>query len=413
MEASVLDRRVKLAYLVTHPIQYQAPLLKRLAQDEALDLHVIFQSDFSAKAYFDKGFSSSIQWDVPLMDGYSYTVLPKLKGTPDRVTTHLPINTGLMKLMRSFKPDILWVHGYGRPYNIYAAILALALGSRVLIRDDVHKLGKRRTWLRETVKSLQLTGLSRAGAAYLSIGKLNGDYYNELGVPREDIFFAPYAVDNAFFQKQIADARPKRAALRSSLGLDSSSPVILYAGKMHDRKRPADVLNAYSQMRTAWRSETPVPYLIYAGDGELLGQLKAAAEAERCERVRFLGFQNQHQLAALYDLCSVFVMPSASEPWGLVLNEVMNAGKPVIVTYECGCWPDLVKEGLNGYVIDVGDTAMLSRHLNELLTNQPLATSMGQESLRIINEWDFEADLVGIKHACETLMQRPRASLPR
>ena len=115
--------------------------------------------------------------------------------------------------------------------------------------------------------------------------------------------------------------------------------------------------------------------------------------------MRFLGFQTQAELAALFDLCDVFVMPSASEPWGLVVNEVMNAGKPVLVTDQAGCGPDLVRQGHNGYIYPTGDVDALAAHLATLCADAGLRARMGAASLEIISGWDFEADVRALTRA--------------
>ncbi len=385
---------VRLAYLVTHPIQYQAPLLRRIAAMPEIDLHVFFQSDISIRSYHDRGFGQAIAWDVPLLEGYGHTFLPPL----GRVRTDgVPgYSRGLARALARGRFDALWVHGYARPFNMLAAAYALARGMRVLVRDDVHKLGNRRRPWRERVKQVQMRLLSALGVRFLAIGTLNADYYRELGVADRNIFMAPYAVDNTAFQARIAEAAPRRETLRAELGLLPRAPVILFAGKFQVRKCAGDLLDAYRRTLPSVEN-AQAPWLVYAGSGETEAAVRA--DAAGLERVRFLGFQTQAQLAALFDLCDVFVMPSAAEPWGLVINEVMNAAKPVVVTDEAGCAPDLVRHGLNGFIYPTGDVEALAGHLALLAGDAGLRERMGRESLRIIGQWDFEADAAALAQA--------------
>ena len=188
MSRSVSDPPVRLAYLVTHPIQYQAPLLRRIAAMPEVDLHVFYQSDVSTRSYHDRGFGQAIAWDVPLLEGYAHTFLPPLGRVP---TDGLPTySRGLARALATGRFDALWVHGYARPFNMLAAAYALGRGLRVLVRDDVHKLGNRRRLWRERVKQLQMRLLSALGVRFLAIGTLNADYYRELGVAERNIFMA-------------------------------------------------------------------------------------------------------------------------------------------------------------------------------------------------------------------------------
>jgi glycosyltransferase involved in cell wall biosynthesis len=124
--------------------------------------------------------------------------------------------------------------------------------------------------------------------------------------------------------------------------------------------------------------------------------------------VRLLGFQSQQKLAALYDLCDLFVLPSAHETWGLVVNEVMNAGRPVIASDRVGAARDLVREGVNGFVYPFGDIAGLAERLREALGDPQRLAAMGTESRRIIDGWDFRQNLAGLKAAlAATVGARP------
>ena len=393
---------LRLAYLVTHPIQYQAPLLRRIAAMPEVALHVFFQSDISTRSYHDRGFGQAITWDVPLLEGYAHSFLPPLgRARSDRVPQY---SRGLAKALREGRYDALWVHGYARPYNMLAVAYALSRGMRVLVRDDVHKRGNQRDPWRERVKEVQMRLLSALGVRFLAIGTLNADYYRELGVSARNIVLAPYAVDNAAFQSRVAQARPHRETLRAELGLTPEATVILFAGKFQARKRAGDLLEAYRMALPRLASAgAPAPWLVYAGSGETEAAVRAAAEG--MERVRFLGFQNQGQLAGLFDLCDLFVMPSAAEPWGLVVNEVMNAGKPVVVTEEAGCGPDLVHTGENGFIYPTGDVERLSEHLVTLIADPALRAEMGRRSLQIIDGWNFDRDVSALTQALSASRQ--------
>jgi glycosyltransferase involved in cell wall biosynthesis len=246
---------------------------------------------------------------------------------------------------------------------------------------------------------------------FLAIGTLNRAYYGRYRVPARKIFAMPYAVDNEFFREKAREARVFRGALRAELGLDPGRPVILYASKLQRRKRPGDLLEAYVRLSPDGVQE-PFPYLIFVGDGEERSRLEQRVRELGWRSVRFLGFKSQNELPRYYDLCDVFVLPSEREPWGLVVNEVMNAGKPVIVSDQVGCGPDLVRHGENGFVIPVGDVDALARRLRELTLDAERAREMGEASLQIIAGWDFEADLEGLLQALEYTVGADRSEIP-
>jgi glycosyltransferase involved in cell wall biosynthesis len=388
---------MRLAYLVTHPIQYQAPLLRRIAADPDIELKVFFASDLSLRRFVDAGFNRAIEWDVSLLGGYDHELLPVLRRN-DHLSFWRPLNYGLASRLRAGRFDALWIHGYMRWHHWVAMITAKRLGLKVLVRDEATQVSRPINRRKQNLKKALFAWLRKIVDRFLAIGSLNASYYRHHDVPTAHIFMMPYAVDNAFFQARAADFAVRREALRDELGLAGDRPVILYAGKLSGRKGPGDLLEAYTGLSPDNRQE-PHPYLLYVGDGEQRSQLEANVAATGWNSIRLLGFKNQREIPAFYDLCDAFVMPSLFEPWGLVVNEAMNAGKAIIISDHAGCAPDLVRDGVNGFVFRAGHTADLARAMRDTLDNRSRCAEMGRQSLEIINRWSFEEDVQGLRAA--------------
>ncbi len=388
---------MRLAYLVTHPIQYQAPLLRRIAAEADVQLKVFFASDLSVRSFVDRAFGQRIRWDVPLLGGYDYEFLPAF-GAKDSPSFCRPMTYGLASRLKAGRFDALWVHGYMRWHHWTAMATAKRLGMKVLVRDEATSISSPRGALKKKVKKAFFACLRRIADRFLAIGTLNAEYYRRQDIPSERIFMMPYAVDNAFFRARATDCTGRRQALRDALGLERGRPAILYAGKMTARKNPRDLLDAYTMLSNDGRSE-PHPYLLYVGDGEMRRELETAASARGWNGIRFLGFKNQTEMPAFYDLCDVFVMPSTIEPWGLVVNEAMNAGKAIIASDRVGCAADLVRDGENGFIFEAGDIAGLARALRNILGSTQRRAAMGRKSLDIVNRWSFEEDVQGLRAA--------------
>jgi glycosyltransferase involved in cell wall biosynthesis len=392
---------IRIAYLVTHPIQYQVPLLRRIQKEPNFDLTVFFRSDFSSKEFIDPDFGTKLKWDTNLLDGYRYEILPTV-GQSDSFSFWRPFNFGLLKRLRSGKFHILWIHGYAMLFHLYAMITAKLLGIKVFIRDEPTLISKNRGKIRKAVKKLFFCYLNFFCSGFLAIGKLNRDYYLANGIPREKIFKMPYAVDNDFFQEKAELCAPNREIMRTSLGLAPERPVILYASKMSQRKRPMDLLTAFSEIVENLEKR---PYLLFVGDGEQRSALEdKAVELNLEDDVLFLGFQNQCELPCFYDLCSVFVLPSVFEPWGLVINEAMNASRAVIASDQVGSAPDLIDPWRNGFIFKAGDTTELASAMNEALSNDEQCRMMGLESMEIISNWGFDQDIEGLQFAVNKLL---------
>ncbi len=400
---------MRIAYFLTHPIQYQAPLIRHL-RAVGVDVHVIYGNDATARAYFDKGFGQQLAWDVPLLEGYPSTVLnaEDPKGSSKEQGTHFERQISALLNQEPF--DAVWVHGWAHPFTQAAWRQARSRKLPLMLRGETFLGCVRGGKLRRLAHKLIFSRKFREVSAFLSVGKLNRQLYRAYGVPESKIFQVPYVVDNAFFQKRCQEAVPNRERLRVELGLEPGCPVILFCAKLIDVKDPATLIRAVGKLVKPERQGNHIltnaataPVLLMVGDGELRPALEKLAQEAAPGRVRFLGFRNQSELPALYDLCDVFVLPSVFEPWGLVVNEVMNAGKPVIVSDQVGSGLDLVESGVNGEVFRAGDVVDLTDQLRPWLLDAEKRAQGGAASLRRINVWGFEACAEGLQRALSSL----------
>ena len=394
-----LKRKVRLAYLVSHPIQYQAPLLRRVAQEPDIDLTVFFGSDFSVRDYKDAGFGVGVKWDVPLLDGYCHEFLPVLRDNANPGALS-PLNYGIFSRLSGRKRapafDVLWVHGYSSLNTLQGMLAAKSLDIPVLVRAEPWLGDRDRSGPTLAVKQLFFMLLRGLVDGALPIGTLNAEYWRHYMGEDFPLYRMPYAVDNHYFQDRSEEAREARPALQKELNLDPARPVILFASKLQSRKRCGDLVEAYKDLSPGGK---PRPYLVIVGDGEERTALERQVAESRLEGVRFCGFRNQSELPRFFDLATVFVLPSRHEPWGLIVNEVMNAGRAVIVSNDVGCQPDLIEDGVEGCVFPAGDVAALTDALRRVLATPETAAAMGQRALEKIETWDFEADVRGRRRA--------------
>ena len=386
----------KLAILNTHPIQYFAPLYRRLAQEPDLDVTVYYCSRQGAEAYFDEGFKHSVKWDVPLTDGYRAEFLPNLRSRGRVAGFWSLINPGIISELRRHSYDALMVGGHNHATYVIGMLAARVLGIPVLMRCDTHLLLHRSRLKRALRKPIMGFLYNHICSVCLAIGTRNREFYQYHNVPEERVKLVPFSVDNSSFIAA-AEAITDRSAVRRKLGLPVGKPLILFASKLTARKRPMDLISAFNRISQQGIEAA----LAFVGSGELEPTLREYAARHKLEDVYFFGFQNQSELPNFYAAAELFVFPSENEPWGLVLNEVMCAGLPVVVTKEIGAVPDLVVNGSNGFLFDVGDVDQLAEHLLVLLRSPELRQKMGRESLRMIKTWDYDSCVKGIKQVLD------------
>jgi glycosyltransferase involved in cell wall biosynthesis len=395
--ASRASKTIRLAYFVSHPIQYQAPLLRRIAREPDIDLTVFFSSDHSVRGYKDSGFGVHVQWDVPLLDGYQYEFLPSLR-KGDELGFAKPLNWGIFHRLRKGRFDAVWVFGYSSLASLNAIVAARLLGIPVILRAESNLHDHTRSKMTLAAKQLLCAFLRSSTDCVVPIGKHNQEYWSHYFGKNFPAVVMPYAVDNDFFRRKALEAAPRREEFRRELGLDPGRPVILYASKLQTRKRCIDLVEAYIRLSPLPGVDPPA-YLLIVGDGEERTALEARVRESGLGSIRFLGFRNQTELPRFYDLCDLFVLPSYNETWGLIVNEVMNAARPIIVTDQVGCQPDLVHDGLNGFVYPAFDVDRLSQCLRRLVDDSGVRATMGENSLRIIQQYSFEQDVIGLRKA--------------
>ena len=363
---------IKLTYLVSHPIQYQAPLLRRIDAEEWVDLRVVFEKKPADEAFFDSGFKRPVEWDVPLTEGYEHAFLA---------------DTDLISEIK--KADVLWLHGWGSSGMRKALVLARRMGVPVLMRGENCDLampdGKGpRGWL----KRIYIGWVLRRCCAFLSIGTMNENYYLRRGVSRARIFPMPYAIDNEGFSAKAQAAALKRKEFRTGFGIAPQQKVILFVGKFMPRKRPDLVVRALNSID--WPGTKPA--LVFVGSGEMEDKLRALAPD-----AVFLGFQNQSALPPLYEMADVLVIPSEREPWGLVVNEAMACGTGVIVSDQVGSAVDLINDWC-GRIFQSSDVEALGEALVDCLANSEKMGKVGQAT---ISQWGYGADIDGLKQAID------------
>jgi glycosyltransferase involved in cell wall biosynthesis len=389
-------QKKKLAHVVSHPIQYFTPLYQHIAENATFDFKVFYLSNYSLKEFTDPGFGKSVKWDIDLIEGYDCEFLPSLDPI-DKPSANRPVFTNLKPVFQDSNLYGVWTHGYSSPTMLRTLLRARRKGLITMVRSDNQLKSMRITGgLRKAKSAFIQNFLFPRIDAFLAVGKRNAEYYMAHGAPQEKVYGVPYAVDNAFFQSKIDQAREKGEEIRTELGIESSTPVIIFVGKFIARKRPQDLIEAWARIAKN-PGKIQKPALVMVGDGPLLQDAKRQAEEKRLSGVHFVGFKNVTEIPAYYALADVFSIPSEAEPWGLVVNEALNAGLPIVATDEVGAAPDLVRENENGFIVPVGDIDATEQALRRILSDPETTRKMSERSLQLTEEYSFAADLEGLE----------------
>jgi glycosyltransferase involved in cell wall biosynthesis len=371
----------KLAVICTHPIQYNSPVFRSLAQNETIDLKVFYTWSQTADAVtFDAGFGTQVKWDIPLLDGYAHQFVQNVAKRPG--TDHfggLKTPT-LTREIAAWRPDVVLVY----TWSSHSHLQAMRYFSRkvpVLFRGDSTLLDDR-TWWRAKLRRLSLSWVYSHVDVAIAVGTHNRRYFEWCGLSPHRIALAHHSVDTARFGADSDRHESVAAQWRRELGIAPGAVIVLFAGKLQSLKSPKLLLKAF-------RTVNGQAHLVFVGNGELESELKASARL--VENVHFMPFQNQSVMPSVYRLGDIFVLPSRSETWGLALNEAMASGRAVIASSKVGGACDLIREGQTGWTFESGNQGALENILRDAVASgQPRLQAMGKAAQAESGNWSSE-----------------------
>jgi glycosyltransferase involved in cell wall biosynthesis len=393
------DRKYRVLAVASHPVQYMSPIFRRLAAREDLDLHVAYCSLRGAEAALDPDFGATVQWDVPLLDGYAWSHVPNRGSGADSFFGLR--NPAIWKLIREGKYDaVLCFTGYVFTTFWIAFFAAKLSRTAFLFGTDATTLAPRdtRAW-KVSLKKILWPRLFRLADQVIVPSSGSRELMLSLGLPPERVTLTPYCVDNDWWTQQSAGI--DRHAVRASWGVSASDSVILFCAKLQPWKRPLDLLRAFA------KANLPGAFLVFAGEGPLRGQLESeAVNLGIANRVRFLGFVNQSQLPAVYTSADLMVLPSEYEPFAVVVNEAMCCGCPVIVSDHVGAARDLVAPVRPSFIYPCGDVAALTTTLQSAIGDHALLEPLRRAVVAHMQTWSPAQNIADTMDAIRIAVSR-------
>ncbi|CAN5690235.1 hypothetical protein BH11BAC3_BH11BAC3_39530 [soil metagenome] len=372
---------MKLAIITTHPIQYNAPLFKLLNEQESLIVKVFYTWGVNVlNNKFDPGFNKTIEWDIPLLEGYDYTFSKNIASVPGSHHFKGIDNPALIEEIESWQAEAVLVFGWSFKSHLNC-IRYFHNKVPVYFRGD-STLTDATNFVKNFARKFFLRWVYSFVNGAFYVGTENKHYYTEYGLKENQLFFAPHAVDNIRFNSYNTSLK-KNQTWRNDLGIAEDEMIFLYAGKLEPKKNIAFLVKCFYELNL--RSA----HLVIAGNGVLEESLKLLCR--EYPSIHFVDFQNQSQMPGVYDMADIFVLPSIGpgETWGLSVNEAMASGKAILVSSKAGCAIDLVKPGINGFIFSPHNPGELKQQL-KMLNNKYKVAEMGDQSLVIINGWTLQ-----------------------
>lgn len=367
---------MKVLIFATHPIQYQIPIYQELSS--FMDLKVIYLLKQTKKGQSDAGFGIEFEWDIPMLEGYKYEYLNNYSLNPSSSNYKGIIVRvkELDQLIKIEKPDIVLFNGWF-PKGLKQIINYCYKNKiKTICRGDSNLMMPSHP-IKKILKEFYIRIILKKITAFLYVGKENKKYYQYYGVTEDRLFPALHCINTPFFKKMYNDCKEE--------SFNSKNINIGFAGKFIDIKNPLLLIDAVSKSK--FKANITIQFI---GDGPLKSEIELSAKKHNV-KIHFNGFLNQSEIVQNgYSKIDFLVLPSRSETWGLVVNEVMTGGMPVIVSDTVGCHSDLIENGKTGFVFKEGSAEDLSNKIEKTISLFENKQQLKQNVISKIESYSLE-----------------------
>lgn len=392
-------KRYKVAIVAPTCFYYQAALFRELAAHPRIDLIVYFCSPeaLSARDVLHM-YKTNDHWGVQeeVLEGYEYKFLRNYSPFPSYLRWPFGLmNLGIWNSIGRDKPDAVVLMSWMN-LTWWEAILACSFfKSPFFYMTDANGQAEvsAPTWKTWIKKILLGRFLFPVTSGFLCAGTANRRLYQSYGVPEEKLVPFAYSWGYNDLIQMSGELVAQRTPVRAGLGIDDDRYVVLFCGRLSEEKGPFQLLKAYHRVNSRRKA------LIFVGDGQLKQALQNYVAANNVESVYFVGFQSRQEVSKYYAASDFLVLPSLRETWGIVVNEALCFGLPVIVSDQVGAGEDLVDHGNNGFICPVEDIDGLAGYIEQLGDLRAEERGeMGARSKEMMNQWvqkDLGGSLVG------------------
>jgi glycosyltransferase involved in cell wall biosynthesis len=366
---------MRLGFYAAHPIQYLAPVLRALARHPDVELKVYF-GHRPAPAEQGHGFNHAFLWNDDPARGFDHDWLDNTAVDPGLHHFGGISTPTIHEAWEEDRPDQVIITGWTFRGHLQAMDAAVALGIPYATWGD-SQLDPRRGVLWRWVHRLTRAAYVRRASTVFAFGERSEAYFRHLGAPQ--VQRIPHTIDGELFASRIAAVSVAEA--REKCRVRPEAKVVLFAGKFIPKKRPELLLEEFA------RVAQPDWQLLLVGDGPLRTKLEAKARQLKIDAV-FAGFLNQTEMPAAYHAADLLVLPSTfEETWGLVANEAIACGCPVLLSSACGSVPELTAPPVAAAVFPWRETAQLGEKMRELLAAPDVRRQLREAGFERSREW--------------------------
>jgi len=369
-----MTERVRIALVVSHPIQHFCPQYASFAKHPRINFKVFFGSALGLKKYIDPDFQQEISWGNLQLENFDHIFLNGEESLPSN--KHLDA-LSLEKELKAFTPNIVIVYGYFQKLQRRALKWARQNNIAVGYISDSEKR-QRRNLFKEIFKRFFLWRYFKNIEYFLTVGDANEAFYRFYGVPDRKFVRMHFPIDVNHYEKCFELKSVLRRQIRIKFGIPENEFVMIVVGKLVHWKNQDHLIDALKLLE----QRNIKVHLFIIGSGETTSILKQKASFLKKNKVYFPGFVNIDELPAYYAACDCYIHPASVEPHSLSISEAVYMGCPVILSDRCGSHgeSDDVRHNENGYVYKFGDIRHLASLVANLYLNSTLLAQFSRKS---------------------------------
>jgi glycosyltransferase involved in cell wall biosynthesis len=366
---------IKLAIVVSHPIQHFCPQYASYAQLDNVKVKVFFASTIGMKPYKDMEFQQEVKWGNLYFNEFDHVFVNGESELPVDASIDSP---NLEKELEDYEPNAVVIYGYFQKYQRRAYRWAVKRGLKIFYISDSELMHQKAFGL-SVLKKQFLVNYFRKISAFLSVGDSNEDYYKYHKVSLKKMHRTSFPIDVKVYDAALAKRVQLVEKVRLKYNISSIDFVVSTVGKLISIKSQLDVINALIKL-DQFQSRRII-YLVI-GSGPDLEKLETLARRLKFHQVIFTGFTSPEDLPAFYMASSLYIQPSKTERHSLAVSEAIYSGCPILLSGNCGSYgpSDDVQAGFNGFVYDYGKVNMLAFYLKQVMINDSLQHLFSENS---------------------------------
>ena len=379
--------KLRVAFIFTHRIQYFSNLLDELHHRGAIEVAAIYAHD--TELIDDSGFGLRIRWNNRTNTSFNESVLRSSAARPHGQFLS-SFSLELFERLDSFGPDVIHLNGYSNIIQWLALLWGVARGVPTVSRGDGDTLSiqKRRSYSPHAILARMF---SRQLSHVFHQGPENRKFWMTRGADPSRMSWIPCVSDSEIFRRSAFASTEERSEFRSRHGARPHDVIFVLSGKLEDRKRPADAIEALARCRSG------AARLWFLGSGPLAEELATLGDARGVgSRITWMGFRNQSEIPKVLQAADVLVHTSRQDPWPYSVLEGAISGLALILSDKVGSHPDWIHTGQAGLLFPCGDVGALAASMDTIITN-PAMMSEFKRAARRASTRHTEA------HFCERL----------